>query len=229
MVADERPDAWQSDVASLRDVWHVVEARRHATPPGWETSLNRLQQLEQALRARGAWARGPHDLMGILWLAGDEVRLCRVLAWLLDPEGSHGLGASFISSLLHDWDAEFAGRDLDPQDVRVVSEDRRAGTRADLVLYGRGWTVVVEAKVSAPEQPDQGRRLEANWSEDEPTFVFLTKSGNRLPATSRADVWVPYSWAMIGRRLREALLGAKAGRGRPAAAEFSRTLEAYYT
>ena len=43
--------------------------------------------------------------------------------------------------------------------VRIALEDQRDETRADLVVYGADWTIVVEAKTFASEQKRQLDRL----------------------------------------------------------------------
>ncbi|GAA2014227.1 hypothetical protein GCM10009719_26110 [Nocardioides kribbensis] len=96
-----------------------------------------------------------------------------------------------------------APRRVDASRVRVVREETRADergkTRADLVIYGTGWTLVVEAKTFAVEQPEQLDRLYRLWTDDpDPQFVFLTR-GERDQKTAEVSAgrWTPLTWEQV--------------------------------
>lgn len=89
----------------------------------------------------------------------------------------------------------------DPATVRVEAEVANVvgDTRADIVLFGTrpGRCIVIEAKVDAAEQPQQGGRLEEHWPSAD-AYVFLTPDGARLPLTRRAGAhWRPLSWRWV--------------------------------
>jgi hypothetical protein len=168
---DRVPEAWIDKFGPLAAGWRELSQRTNEIPEGWHEALKRLSLMERRLRAHGKWARGPHDLMGILWLANKEVRLCRVLRWLLDPQGSHGLGTGFLSRLLSDW--KVFPEKLTAESVSVIAEQDRNGTRADLFILGMGWSVVIEAKVSAPEQKRPGEKAREGVVGQRPDFRFL--------------------------------------------------------
>jgi hypothetical protein len=120
-----------------------------------------LRQLESQLVAEGRWAAGPFTMFEVLGLTRHELANCRMLGWLLDPLAPHGLGTRSLQRFLAHLN-ELAGEDRLPTEATVarttiVREEARSSTRADLILYGVGWTVVIEAKVGAGEQPEQGR------------------------------------------------------------------------
>src|SRR5688500_9582883 len=46
------------------------------------------------------WRSGGRTLLAALGLQYQEVPLCRGLAWLLDPQGGHGLGRHFLDAFL---------------------------------------------------------------------------------------------------------------------------------
>lgn len=77
---EQLPRAWQGDLLAASVAWQRVQSRAHVVPGDWAGLVHDLQDVEESLRRTGSWAKGPHDLMGILWLTNDEVRLCRVLA-----------------------------------------------------------------------------------------------------------------------------------------------------
>lgn len=54
----------------------------------------------------------------------------------------------------------------------------RGRSRADVVVRGPFWSIVLEVKVDAGEGDGQCQRLFDDWSEDpDPRFVFLTRTG----------------------------------------------------
>lgn len=216
----------------LAQQWAAIEeegaGRRHRLVVSWCRELRGLEAVEKRSRAQGRWARGPVDLMAVLRLDRDEVRNCRVLAWLLDPAAAHGLGTRLLADVL----AIVSGRaggpapDIDAlSDARVLVEVQRDNTRADVVAFGEGWALVIEAKINAGEQPEQGRRLEQMWPIDtNPVFCFLTRDGREMTTGSAA--WAPLRWSQVALLLRQALdRSPHDARGRPAAEEYLRALE----
>ena len=158
--------------------------------------------------------------MAALGLQFDEVALCRGLAWLLEPGGSHRLGWGPLDALLGDLDVPVA--EDAPVEIRV--EEARADTRADVVLRVGGQTVVVEAKVFAGEQPRQADRLYTHWAGENLTLVFLTRTGC-FPYTARESEgrWVARAWRDVAAMMRKVADGADASAG---AREFIETIGA---
>ncbi len=140
------------------------------------------------------------------------------LAWLLRPDGHHGIGEGLLGRLL-----ERVGMTGEPGwPVTVVVEETREDTRADLVVRTPNGCVLVEAKLGAPERPRQCERLERLWADESPSFVFLTRDG-RAPTTATTD-WVALRWSEVAVMLREALPDQPGG----GALDFLTTLETFY-
>jgi len=59
----------------------------------------------------GLWMRGRADFLGVMWMERAEIRHSRLIAWLLDPLGRHGLGASVLRGVLKQC---FPGADFEP-------------------------------------------------------------------------------------------------------------------
>lgn len=209
--------------------WQVaVEQERQATSAlveRWEASAATLAKEEAALTAGGRWRGGPRTLMAALRLQYRELPLTAGLAWLLRPDGHHGLGTLALDALLRHLGLPACEA---PNRVRVALEDHREDTRADLVVYGSDFTIVVEAKIFALEQPRQLERLESLWEHDPgATFIFLTR-GERPPTTARAGgaQWHALTWtdvASIVQRATDVSTGAA-----PGVEEFRATLEEYH-
>jgi hypothetical protein len=213
----------------MAGAWEQVAAVRsspdRALIPEWDVRLADMQATQQALLSSGRWRGGPRTLLAALDVQYRELAMTAGLAWLLRPDGHHGLGPSVLTALLLHLGVDGSGAE---PGVRIVLEEQRDRTRADLVVYGPAWTLVVEAKTFAVEQEDQLDRLHAHWSEEPaPRFVFLTR-GERLPMTAVAsrDAWRGLTWrqvAVLARTVAEPI-----ARAAPGVYDYLATLEAYH-
>lgn len=196
----------------LRRLCDTIDVGPDAAVEGLEDdrlTLQKLVQLESHLVSEGRWAAGPATLFAVLGLQHQELANCRVLAWLLDPLAPHGLGATALRSLLRHLDhvaEEPPFSNVDGLErTAIVLEEARGRTRADVVLYGPSWTIVIEAKMGATEQPEQGRRLADAWPDA--IYVFLTKRGKPM-VTTGGSTWIPLTWttvfSLVGAALRHA-------------------------
>jgi hypothetical protein len=180
------------------------------------STLRALERLETRLISDGRWAAGPATLFGALRLVNHELANCRVLAWLLDPLAPHGLGTVILRSLLSHLNASAEGTVMPPplgvERAVIATEEWRDRSRADVVVEAPGWTVVIEAKLGASEQREQGQRLADDWPDA--VYVFLTRRGEPMRSTGEST-WLPMKWSEMLRLVREALASA----GKPTTAE----------
>ncbi|WP_256840370.1 PD-(D/E)XK nuclease family protein [Ornithinimicrobium faecis] len=190
--------------------------------PQWTDSLRQMQQEVRALKAQGRWRTGGRTLLNALMVHHDEVILCRGLAWLLTPDGWHGLGSSVLAGLLDALDLPTGGAG----EAQVVIEEQREETRADIIIRYQEATVLIEAKVWAGEQYEQADRLARRWEDEDPTLVFLTRD-RRLPITAveSRDSWRAVSWQDLTIIIRRAI--DHCPDPSPGAIEYSQTLEHY--
>ncbi|WP_199424702.1 PD-(D/E)XK nuclease family protein [Actinotalea solisilvae] len=226
---------WHTRIGDVQAAWREQDqravARDQAVVAGWVGRLAAMRAEQAASTAAGRWTTGSSTLMGALWVQHNEVLLTRALAWVLRPEGRHRLGRAPLDVLAQHLRLEPLPSGAK---VRVVTEDTRKDeddlvgpTRADLVVYTPLWTMVIEAKVFAPEQPNQLDRLGHLWADDvAPCFVFLTR-GYREPVTAErsAGLWRAVSWADLAALLRVALRDRQEPAG---VRDFIETLEAYH-
>lgn len=137
------------------------------------------------------WRSGGTTLLAALGLQYQEIPLCRGLAWLLDPEGGHQLGRHFLHAFLRDLQIPI----VDDAPIKIRVEERRADTRADIIVRAGDHTVIIEAKVLAGEQPTQADRLHEHWATEVSQLVFLTRTGYPPhTADKSADHWTTRSW-----------------------------------
>ena len=189
----------EGQLAQISEEWNAVLASStggQAVLANWEQSIDSMRREAASLRDQGRWRGGRRTLMHALGIQHSEVYLTAGLAWLLDPDGWHGLGSKVLSGLL----VQLGLPSAIDYPVRVAVEETRSGgeTRADLVVRMPGVTLLIEAKVYADEQPGQCDRLADAWATEEPALVFLTLEG-RSPRTAirSAALWHQLAWPQV--------------------------------
>lgn len=169
-------------ITDLQTEWAVLDVIRTLDPMMWDRAISEMLAEYTDIRRAGRWQRGAYDFFGVLRISRSELHHCSMIAWLLDPEGRHGLGRAFLDRLI----ARYIP-DVDPSKLRVRSVDtevQRLETRADIIVWGDTATLIIEAKVDAGEGWQQCDRLFERFSEEQGSqFVFLTPSG-RSPLTA---------------------------------------------
>ncbi|MGY1751497.1 PD-(D/E)XK nuclease family protein [Blastococcus sp. SYSU D01042] len=220
---------WRDRHAALAEGWRALSlaerAQGAAVVTQWEDRFGKLRDTQRHLVQTGRWRGGPRTLLAALDQQYRELAMTAGLAWLLRSDGHHGLGPAVLDGLLDYLAIDGSGTEAG---VRVVLEEQRDETRADLIVYGGDWTIVLEAKTFAVEQERQLDRLYAHWrDESAPCFVFLTR-GQRPPTTavdSRGQ-WRALTWeqvADIARAAATSMTGAA-----PGVHDYIATLEAYH-
>jgi len=192
-----------------------IEVSERAAPIEIDASalqifLGRLKPEIEVLRARGGFC----NPWKVASLKSNEVRNTAVLAWLLNPNGDHGLGALMLDALLarvHEWQADMpqscSGR------ARVVTEvnpEGERGDRVDIEIDSEQFYMLLEVKIDAAEGLEQlSRYIKAceNLACQRPwAIVFLTRDG-RLPSTAgeQAHRVFSISWKRLANTLLRAL------------------------
>lgn len=153
----------------------------------WGRLFEVVEAEHHGLVRSGRWLDGREDLLGVIGMSRRETYHSAILAWLLTPTKRHGLGARFLQRLLSRLAVE-----SDPawlHCVRVECEVTRLETRADIVVWGTDFTIVIENKVDAGEQPAQCERLHDRFCDEvSPAFVFLTPTRAKPRSAGRANV-----------------------------------------
>lgn len=184
---------WESRLLKMRSLWQGQQSAA-----GWEDRLQEMRRVRAGLVADRAWLGGPRTLLAALRLSDLELRLTGGLAWLLRPDGHHRLGDSLLRALM-----EELGAAVDTTTASVVTEESRdnGATRADVVVYGDDWRLIIEAKVYAREQERQLDRVHELWSDNpRPHFLYLTRTrAAPLTAVDSADAWQQLTWSDVAR------------------------------
>ncbi|HEX8094694.1 PD-(D/E)XK nuclease family protein [Jatrophihabitans sp.] len=221
-------EQWRENYERAVAGWHAViandQARDASDLLAWGDRLRQMRSTQQELVAAGRWRGGPRTLLAAIDVQYRELAMTAALAWLLRPDGHHGLGTGVLAGLLTRLGI---GGSVDGR-VRITVEELRTETRADLVVYGSDWTIVVEAKTYAPEQERQLDRLYLRWKDEAaPSFVFLTR-GARDPRSAHEShaQWRGLTWREVATLIRNAAAtrsGISAG-----VHDYLETLEAYH-
>lgn len=140
----------------------------------------------------------------------DEVRTSAVLAWLLDPQGSHGQQTAFLEALapiLKEKNIEhshlsFGGR------VHVESLPLgELGSRVDIEIEGQKFLLFIEVKIYAGLQPKQLERyldIAKHKAGCRPfAVVFLTPSGIQPDNPDLFQEIICLSWKDCAGAMRE--------------------------
>lgn len=196
---NHKRDALESELAFQRVCADWQDLTQKPSPvPDWELQFTEMAKEMATLRSSGQWRSGGRTLLYALGLHRDEVRLCRALAWLMTPDGWHGLGDLLLAGLLNHLELEVA----DTTNATIVTEEVRGQTRADIVARLGSRTLIIEAKVTAGEQPQQADRLAKGWADESPSLVFLTpEGGTPRTAVESAGQWRGVAWSDVAEAL----------------------------
>jgi hypothetical protein len=154
---------------------------------------------------------GRFNIFDALGIARAEIRHSNFLAWLLDPNESHGQGSLFLKALLMDLlrHAPLEKRPLSPveldgEELRGV-EIRREWRNIDLVIACQqpAFVIAVENKTAFGMSDSQSKlqrykdAVAAEFSGLPAMHVFLTPDGSE----AAHEDWVPYAFGDIHRVL----------------------------
>jgi len=151
--------------------------------------------------------RHPHEnIFSILDVGADEVSHSAFLAWLLDPQSSHGEGSRFLETFLVIAEPQI---DLQvPCAYRVQTEFSGMASIVDVVIYKAGtFLLFIENKTTSPDTPGQHdrefqdlRRMGTvlGVPEDHQFAVYLTPYGRRTLG-EHSQLWHRVSYRALGR------------------------------
>jgi len=197
-----------------------------ATVSAWEAEMGRAAPLAASLRAAGQWRTGPTTWLGVLGRQRHEMTHSRLLGWLCDPLGQHGLGDRFLRRLLAE--VGYAAPD-EAAEATVALEvvGPSARTRADIVIILPAGTVVIENKIDAQESPFQCLLL----AEDHPPpahLVLLSPNKERPRSAGPSEHrWTTIRWRQIA-RVAEELAQDASGPATHIVVEYATTLRRHF-
>lgn len=212
----DRIRSWKAHICAMEREWREVSERQaRVRLADWQVAMSEMRCQQDSLVSKGQWVSGPSDFLDIIGRARDENTHSQMLAWLLKPTARHGLGCGFARRLVEHCTGEPVSA---PAAVRRVRFSYwMNGREADIVVWGQSFTLIIENKVDAMEQPDQCDGLYKRFkNESSPLFLFLTPDG-RKPETATTQgaqqAFRALSWPKV-----RAILEAVLNESRPATA-----------
>ena len=95
------------------------------------------------------------NIFDITRIEYDEVIVCRVLAELLNPKGSHGQGGAYLKLFLEDCLNQHHHRENDIDKATVTTEHYADGRRIDIAIQVGKSFIPIEVKINAGDQDQQ--------------------------------------------------------------------------
>ena len=160
------------------------------------------------------------NVFSALNMCSDEMRLhSRLLATLLNPKASHGLGNEFLKLFLialglpEDY-ITYCKEQIVERTIGEVTET--TGGRIDIILEDRGHAVIIENKIYAGDQPNQLLRYHnygvKTFGENNFKLVYLTLYGNKSSPDSLGGEnfeFIKFSYAQDVLKLLKKLMKSK--------------------
>lgn len=183
-----------------------------------QTKSERAKKLREKLEAYFSdfplvfdrWRKlgGNFNLFELAFKRPKETACTRILAWLLDAEAEHCQGNAFFNGFLELVDGKYwSGGQAPPTPATysVETEVTSNDGRMDIVVRGRDFLLVVEAKIYTSEHGEQLKRYKQYVVDSGITntaFVFLTVNGERSQDLPDAR---PLTWREISMAFQKVL------------------------
>lgn len=138
-------------------------------------------------------------------LRHDEVSLCRVLAWFLNPHESHDVGDRFLGGFLSKLVGLKGSQMTWSGTVEVSREYRQCDSRIDILIKLPALMVGIEAKVRSTASLEQLRRYRKEFHKDKGFLgVLLVRCQEDVdPAVLRNSGFRQLLWSEVEEWLRE--------------------------
>lgn len=190
----------------------LLADKRLRSPPLDTDKLARFLQAVSLLLEAKAQEGHAADIWHVVGLDRNEVRTARVLAWLLDPSGSHGFGGSVLDAL---W--SHISPEIRPFALTTVQHVQREAVplgngenRVDIEILGADFLLIIEVKIDAAEQPNQLQRYaeiarsKAQFRQLRNHCVLYLTCRRRPQADSHA---ISITWADVAKAIQRASHG----------------------
>ncbi len=181
----------------LRSAYNFLQATQVAQ---LAENLNAFKERVEEARIEGAWQKRDANLFTVLGCSHNEQVHSNLLAWLLDPDGSHGIGAQFLRGLIKATHPNKMSQLDFRGPVTVHREKQIEGDRPDLVVLGKNWILLIENKIRHYECEAQTVRYASRWkakvahNNRKLLLVFLTLDGCK----PMSEEFIPISYKAIG-------------------------------
>lgn len=149
------------------------------------------------------------NIFSILGIERMEIRHSNFLAWLLDSDGTHGLGPLFLKRFLRDiflLDNPESINEIGLKDASTRSISvRREWRNIDILLIADDLVVCIENKVDSSDSQRQLARyrkvVEKNFPAHRKAFVYLTPDGRDPGDDIEQANYINYSYKQVAGHL----------------------------
>jgi hypothetical protein len=201
---DVQIESWDQAFFAMNSIWtgQIVEAERSMIAT-WGQSVGKMLAEEDRDRAAGQWLIGPADWLAVLGRTRHEMTHSRLLGWLCNPVGQHGLGIVFLHAFLEIAQCPSPAHPAAVVDLEVTGLSLK--TRADIVITLPDRTVVVENKVDAQESPLQCDLLAGDHPSPAHLVLLQVKKGRPDSAPVSGERWQTATWKQVSMALSRCL------------------------
>jgi|LSQX01.2.fsa_nt_gb hypothetical protein len=145
------------------------------------------------------------NIFQILNISRTEIRHSNFLSWLLDPNGTHGLGKLFLTKFLRELAASEIATELDEFEIEEMNfnnvEIRREWRNIDLLIIFDSLVICIENKVDSQDHSNQLSKyrliIEETFKSHKKVFVYLTPEGAQPNAIKERQHFTPYSYEHV--------------------------------
>lgn len=178
-----------AEFSRIKKAVNTPKINRAIDAPGLERFFADFAQNMKSFRQPGTNL----NIFDICGLGRNEVRNCSVLAWLLDENGSHGLGCRFLKGILARCgvksipDAALAGGYATRTEFCPNGDN---ADRVDIVCDGKDFLLYIEVKIDSFEHAVQTERYFAKMKNNSGgrAYALLFISPDTPPASQDAQL-----------------------------------------
>ena len=145
------------------------------------------------------------NIFQILNISRAEIRHSNFLSWLLNPNGTHGLGKLFLTKFLQDIAASEVASDLDEFEIGDLNfnnvELRREWKNIDLLIVFDSLVICIENKIDSQDHSNQLEKyrkiVNEAFKKHKKVFVYLSPSGEAPISQKERAHYALYSYEEI--------------------------------
>ncbi len=142
------------------------------------------------------------NIFQILNISRTEIRHSNFLAWLLDPNGTHGLNKLFLIKFLRDIATSEIASELDEFEIDELNfnnvELRREWKNIDLLIIFDSHIICIENKIDSHDHSNQLTKyrnlINDNFKKHKKVFVYLSPTGEAPRTPAERIYYAPYSY-----------------------------------
>lgn len=169
--------------------------------------LAAIEELERQISERDE--RREFNIFEVVGIVNAEIRHSNTIAWLMNPNGGHGLGGKVLAGLI-----EYAGG-VPPEDMGGFAIRREADNIDILAVSATDrMTLAIENKVWSGEHDDQlgryRRAVERRYRGWKHLYLYLTPNDDSPENDEDAAVWETLGYGSLAVIVEDAMEGAEA-------------------